>query len=167
MVRDKTREEVIFQALSEFKRRYKAAGMFLLVKDEFLDIMTIEQKSFSGNSQQNFLNLKEDDLFRFKKDIIEMVERLDIGSLISKYWSKKFVFDFEFFDHGENFVLNWWLKVGAPGNAFFERPGAIIIRDVKDYWVIALLSHETMVRQNYETQLKALDDVIQQLDAAH
>jgi len=167
MVRDKTREEVIFHALSEYKRRYKEVGMFLLVKEEFLDIMTLEQKSYSGNTPQNFLNLKEDDLFHFKKNIVEMVERLDIGGLISCYWSKKYVFDFEFYDHGENFVLVWWLKVGAPGTTFFERPGAIIIRDVKDYWIIALLSHDNIARQNYEAQLKALDEVIQELDATH
>ena len=157
----KTREQSIWELLQEYKRKFRPVHMSLMIK-EFIDITSIEQRDVTYG--KNIIPFSDEDWYVFKEHLVRGFEQLNFNSLIQKYFQKGPKFQFET-ECGDGIVeLDWWLKGGAFGMSFFEKPGAIIIRDMDDYWIFVLFSHEELVKRSYRQEVDALSGLITSLE---
>lgn len=161
MFGEKTRVQKIWEALNSYKIDFRPSCIYLLEEDSGLDIMNLQEKSYFDKQEKTIFN--EDDLHRFSLKIEECLRNKDISPLINGYF-KKSSLSFKYEQTGTMHVITWNLNSGALGESFFEKPGAIIAKDVNDYWIIVFYSENDLKIKDYTNESSGLEELITELE---
>lgn len=163
----KTRAQHLWDVLQQYKRRYKPIYVSLMVKAEFLDVISltsensvVQRELAEGTSNTNF---SEEEWYRFKARLTDCYNKMDFKDLIKQYFPAEIPFEFEVECSDTVVELNWWLKEGVLGDKFFENPGAILIRDIKDFWIVLLFSYDSLGRRKFDSEIYALTNLFEKI----
>lgn len=164
MAQQKSREQIIREIVQDYKRRFRPLLLSLVVKEEFLDVLNLEQSSWTNQGENKPLGIfSEEEWLRFKAALIDCLKNLEFTGFINRYFMTKNHFDFEDFYSDFYCRLVWKFKMGTAGNNWFEKAGAVMIGDVQDCWIIVLFNNEEVPGKLYDIESKALEKVINTL----
>lgn len=162
MVSRASREATLKELLQRFQRRYRPIYISLVSKEEFLDILNLE--NYPTNSLKEFLAFSEDDWLRLKDVMVKAFEAMDYEIFIKRYFSEPNEIEFEYKCNDHVCTLIWWMPSQKTKETFFHLPGAAMIREMDDYWVFMLFSNETGNKKTYENEMNTLGHIIEQLE---
>jgi hypothetical protein len=155
------KEETIWEILQNYKRKYKASYISLLIKQEFLDIFTVEQKSFVDGKSTS--PLSEDQWYIFKDKLITSWKKNNFEKFLAYYFKRNSNIEYTHNVSELSCQVIWWFKAGAAGSSYFEKPGAILVQDVGEYWIIVFFSHDELKKQDYSAAIEGLKQLETQL----
>lgn len=167
-MRNKSREEHLCEILLEYKRRYRPIAAFLLVKEQFMDIIGVEQKYAVDGKWTTIFT--DDEWLRFKEKLIHSMHTQNVDGFVDTYWNKRYKFDFKWMSqktaNSVVQVLSWTMNGGAWGTSPFEKPGCLFIFDEGDYWVILFFSMECFGDFSCDLDQHAIHELVAALNAS-
>jgi hypothetical protein len=161
-MRDPTKEERILSLLLAYKQKHRPVEISLLLKDGFLDILSVEQKAISDGKFTALFS--EEEWLRFKESLINCSISKDYNLFRKKYFTSIYKFTFNLDHNADMCIISWKLIGGAWGETVFERPGAIILYDLGDYWVIVFFSYAQFGEISYHQKITDLQELVENLN---
>lgn len=157
-----SREAALKELLQRFQRRYRPIYISLVSKEEFLDILNIE--NYPPNVSNDFLAFSEDDWLRLKDVMVKAFEAMDYDIFIKQYFPESKAIEFEYKCNDNVCTLVWWIPSHLKKEIYFHLPGAAMIREMDDYWIFMLFSNDTNYKKTYEHEMNTLGHIIEQLE---
>jgi hypothetical protein len=161
MSNQKSREQSIWELLQEYKRKFRPVYMSLMIK-EFIDITSVEQRDLSYGKA--IIPFTDREWYIFKGHLIDGFTKRNFEKFKTTYFRNGPKFQFETECTDNVLEMDWWLTSWAVGLSFFERPGAIMVRDLGEYWIFVLFSHDELVKRSYRHEFDALNALISHLE---
>ena len=154
-------EDRIRDALQEYKRRYSPVMISMITKEEFLDIMNLDDKC--APQTQVLLEYSDEDWLRFKSALVDCLKNLEFKDFIAHHFPQPDQFTFN--DTYADFYcsLVWNPRTSFSGQGLFEKAGAAVICDLKDCWIILVFSAGPMQANKYDVEIHAIERLITKL----
>lgn len=145
----------ISDIFEQYSRIHKPVFMQMMLKEGLLEIITLR-----GSDEKLFDD--EQEFHDFTKNVFDCINKDSFTFFKHKYLHYGF-----FHENIENQSitgLKWWLPHGVIGDSFYKKPGAIIVKDVEDYWIISLFSRNNFGKQHYKNEIKSINKLAERLD---
>ena len=158
MGESKSREKLLTELLKTYQRRFRPVYMSLVSKEEFLDIINVEQRSLDDDTKQ--VKFTEETWTRIKYSMVKGFENLEFSDMILNYFPDPAAFEFQTKCNDNVCALVWKYDAGRPGESYFEKSGAAMIREMHQYWIIMLFTNEIETHNDYENEMESLGRII-------
>jgi hypothetical protein len=158
----KSREAVLTDLLHKYQRRFRPVYMSLVTKEEFLDIISVEKRV---NPEENTdVSFSEDQWTRIKAEMVQSFQNFNFDKFFETNFSQRDRFKHEMKCNDYVCALIWWLDPQYSGQSLFERPGAAMVREMDDYWILMFFINDTWEPKSYEAEMDALGRLIENLE---
>jgi len=159
----KSKEAILNQVMKKYQRRYNPVYMSLVSKEEFLDIINLEDRTLTHDEKT--LRFSEEEWMRFKDNFVRGFTNFDFDKFISIYFPdpSNYTFDTKCNDVVCAFI--WKCGLEKEGGNYFEKSGAAMIREMGDYWIFMLFSSPENPNNTFEVEMSALRRLIDDLES--
>jgi hypothetical protein len=158
---EKPTVERLWELLHAYKTRHHATDASLLLKDNFLDVITLEKAIYLDGKRSSLFE-GEDAWYEFTAIVIDCLKTKRYARFVRTYLGN-YGFKVDFIKSpGKG--ITWWLESGSIGDTFFTKPGAVLVEESSQYWIFALLPRETFGRLVLDAEIEGLVELAADLE---